>query len=103
MPGARLEGVRAVRAAQRTRRPEHDRRALVVRLVGDDARSGTIGMRVPGALERDAIALWAMALEELPILTNIGLDEILRCLLEHRPPLLRVRRKQRAAAPALQS
>src|SRR5215813_4783203 len=102
MAGACLEGVRATRAARPTRRAEHDRRAFVMRLIGDDARRRAVGMRVPGALELGAIALRAVALEELAVLADIGLDEILGRLLEHRPPLLRVGRKQRGAAPTLQ-
>src|SRR5262249_23838497 len=102
MAGARLEGVRAVRAAHAAGWAEHDRRALVVRLVGNDARRGAVGMLVPGALEFGAITLRAVALEELAVLADIGFDEIFRGLLEHRPPLLRVGMQQRGAAPALQ-
>ncbi len=101
--GARLEGVRAVRAAHAARRTEHDRRAFVVRLVSCDARRRAIGMLVPGALELGAIALRAVALEEFLVLADIGLDEILRGLLEDRPPFLGVGVEQRRATPALEA
>src|SRR4029453_3894639 len=61
MAGTRLEGVRAVRAAHSARRAEYDRRAFVVRLVGDDARRRVIGMLVPGALELGAVTHWTIS------------------------------------------
>src|SRR6185295_3900849 len=102
MAGARLEGVRAVRAARAARRTEHDRRAFVVRLVGNDARRRVIGMLVPGALDLRAIALRAITLEEFAILANVGLDEIIRRFLEDRAPLLGVGVEQRRPTPSLE-
>src|SRR5262245_3914445 len=102
MAGARLEGVRAVRAAHTARRTEDNRRALVMRLVGGDARRRVIGMFIPGALEFGAVALWAILLEEFAIIADMALDRVVRELLEHRPTLVRIAIQQRSATPAVQ-
>src|SRR5262245_56648553 len=102
MTGAGLQRMRAVRAAHAARRTKHDRRALIMRLVGSDARSRAIGMIVPGALKLAAIALRAVALEEFTIFADVRLDEIFRGLLEDRAPFLGIGVEQRRTAPAVQ-
>src|SRR5258708_6866079 len=102
MSGPRLEHVRAVRAANAARRTCHDRRALVVRLIGQDAFVETGFARRPRALEFLAVALGAVALEEFAVPADAPSDEMLAGLLENRAPLLAVGIEQRLAAPSLQ-
>src|SRR5215470_15950632 len=100
--GARLEGMRAVRAGDAAGRTQDHRRALVMGLVGEDARRRGSGRFIPGALERGLIALRAVALQELAVDADAVLNEVLRRLQEHRAPLVGVGLQQGIAAPALE-
>src|SRR5215468_5060157 len=102
MAGARFERVRALCAALAAGRPEHNRRAFVMRLVGQDVCRDRIGVVLPGAGELDLVALRAVTAQEFTVATDAGLDEILRRLLENWAPLLAIGGKQRIAAPAPQ-
>jgi hypothetical protein len=73
-----------------------------VGLVGQNAGCGRVGVVLPGPLEFVAVALGVVALEEFPVAADAGFDEVFRGLLENRPPLFAVGRKQRLAAPAVE-
>src|SRR5215469_10694278 len=103
MTGARLECMRAVRAGGAAGWPEYDRRAFVVRLVGQHARCRGIGVLLPGLLECGEIALGAIADHEFLVAPDAGLDEVFGGLLEDRPPLQRIAVQQRIAAEAFES
>src|SRR5215471_19568069 len=102
MTGAGLERVRTAGAARPARRAEHDRRALVMRLVSQNIGRAEIDVFLPGALKFGSIALRAMVAQEFPIAANAGFDEIFRGLLEDRPSLFAVAGEQRIAAPAVE-
>src|SRR5579884_505725 len=102
MAAARPKGMAAVGAADAARRTEHDGRAFVMRLVGQNARRGAVGVFLPGPLEFGAVLLRAVAIEEVLILPDAGLDEVFGRLLEDGMALFGIGRKQRLAAPALE-
>src|SRR5215471_14598873 len=102
MTGAGLERVRTAGAARPARRAEHDRRALVMRLVSQNIGRAEIDVFLPGLLKFGPIALRAIAAQKFPIAADAGFDEIFRGLLEDRPPLFAVSREQRIAAPAVE-
>src|SRR3974390_1949293 len=102
MAGASVESMRAARAAHSARRAEHDRRAFVMRLVGQDIRRAEVDMVLPGALKFGSIPFRAIEAQEFPVAANAGFDEVFRGFLENRPPLFAVACEQRIAAPALQ-
>src|SRR6516162_3566203 len=100
--GAGLECMRAAGAARSARRAKYNRRALVMRLVGQNIGRAEIDVFLPGALKFGPIPFPAVAAQEFPITANAGFDKIFRGLLEDWPPLFAVAREQRIAAPALQ-
>src|SRR5262245_33067008 len=102
MPGARLVGVVAVRAANAVRRAGDHRRALVVRLVDQHAVAAIRIQSIPRAYEFLAVALRTVAREELAFLLDAGGDEVVAGLLEDRAPLVAVGLQQPIATPTLQ-
>src|SRR5438105_1800653 len=73
-----------------------------MRLVGQNIRRTGIGMFLPCSRKLDRIALRAVTAQEFAVATDAGFDEILRGLLENRPPLFAIACEQRLAAPTVE-
>src|SRR6185312_12840143 len=101
MPGACPDRVRAVRRVDATGRPEHDRRALVVRLVLLEAGADVGLARLPGRLELEAVFVRVVAVEKGGIALDARGDEVVGRLPEYRPALARVAFEERVGAPSL--
>src|SRR4051812_37835040 len=99
-PGGEL--MRADGAATAAARPEHDGRALVVRVERIDLGFGAGLPRTPFLLERRLVHRRIERGEEIPIVMDRLLDEIARRRGKHRTPLLIVGVEQAPTAPALQ-
>src|SRR4029453_18297427 len=95
--------MRTDRAAQAPRRPPYDRRAFVVRCVGHRSRRRIGHGCFPSAFEFLAVALRAVAMEEIPVGLNARENEVLCGFPEDRLPLFRVSVQQCLAAPAVQA
>src|SRR6266567_6005842 len=92
----------AMRAREAARRPNDNRRALVIRLVGLRTIADVALARLPGALEVGAIAVRIVVIEELLVARDARRDEILCDLVEDWSAFFIVRPKQCIATPALQ-
>src|SRR5260221_14634847 len=91
-----------VRAAFAARRSGDDGRALVIRLIVQQARADVGFAPLPGALESGAVARRIVPGEELRIAADARGDEVLADFPESRAPFRVVRSKQPLAAPALE-
>src|SRR5215475_10455849 len=102
MPGPRRIGMGADRTARGTRRSEHDRRALIVRLKGVHLGTCAGLPLAPGRLEAGAIACRIVFSEKVAVDENRLLDEIARRRGEYRPPLRVIAVEQGRACPTLE-
>src|SRR6187551_2355684 len=100
--GPRRVGMLAMCRGLAAVRPGDHRRAFVIRLVGHQPIADAGLALGPGALKLLAIALGAVAIEELTIPFDATGDEILAGLLEDRMALFAIGLQQLVAAPAFE-
>src|SRR5690348_5605281 len=94
-------GVNAARAVDAAARADDDGRAFVIGLIFMERCAGARLALAPSGFESGAVALGAVALEELAIGLDAVGDEIAAGLLEDRAAFVAVGVEQRLAAPAL--